>query len=246
MNFRIGIASYKRAARQFTLKYLESLHFPKDRLIMSVQCEDDLREYREAGIDKRVGKFLYREAETAGENRNTILDSVGKMERVVLIDDDVNHISRLRGKELRKIETLEELDRMIERGFFLATKHRTCGFGIYPVHNAYYMSNGYSSRNIADAGLMGIINTDMRFDTKLKTKEDYDLCCRAIKKYGAFIRLNNFAVNSPSGHKGGCEGAWKQKEETMQTAKRLVTLYPDILELNRRRPGEVKMARKRS
>ena len=241
MEYRIGIASYGRADRQLTLEYLRFISFPKDRIIMSVQTEKDYCEYREKGIDREVGTFIFERAETAAGNRNTILNHAGTMERVVLIDDDVKYISRLQGDRLEKVDSLEEFDRMVKKGYFLAKKHRTLGFGIYPVHNAYFMSPGYTPANICDAGLFAVVNTSMRFDTSLRTKEDYDFCCRAIERYGAFVRLNGYAVNSPEGHRGGCEDAWKDRRGAERTARLLVGKYPDILALNTKRPGEVKM-----
>ena len=246
MEYKIGIASHNRAGKQLTLDFLYSIGIPKERITMSVQCEKDFLEYKAAGVADRVGAFIYERAETAAGNRNTLLNHTAPGEKIVLIDDDIRYISRLNGKTLAKISTLAAFDHMIEKGFAMARKHKTVGFGIYPVHNAYFMSKGYTERNIVDAGLFAITNTDMRFDAELATKEDYEFCCRAIRKYGTFIRLNDYAVNSPAGHKGGCEEAWSDKAETARVARRLVGRYPDILTLNPKRPGEVKMAKGRN
>lgn len=211
---------------------------------MSVQNERDYREYKDAGIGGAVGTFLFKPANSAAGNRNTLLSYAKPGERIVLIDDDVKYISRLQGGALKKVESLEQFERMITKGFALAQKHHTIGFGLYPVHNAYFMSCNYAPANICDAGLFAIINTSMRFDEQLATKEDYDFCCRAIKNFGAFIRLNEYALNSPAGHKGGCEDAWNNVEENARIARFLVAKYPDIIQLNPRRPGEVKMKRR--
>lgn len=76
MDFYVGIASYKRPEASRTLDYLDSLGFPKERRILSVQTEEDRDAYTRSGLSERVGTFLYREASTAAGNRNTILLNV--------------------------------------------------------------------------------------------------------------------------------------------------------------------------
>lgn len=45
MDFYVGIASYKRPEASRTLDYLDSLGFPKERRILSVQTEEDRDAY---------------------------------------------------------------------------------------------------------------------------------------------------------------------------------------------------------
>ena len=243
MEYKIGIASHHRAKRQLTLDYLEAIGFPRERVIMSVQCEEDRREYQKAGMQERVGEFIFAPASTAAGNRNTLLDHIPRGERIVLMDDDIKGISHLEGDHLQQIRTTVELDFMIEMGFSVARKHRAIGFGVYPVHNAYFMSKGYAERNIVDAGIFALVNTGMRFHTGIATKEDYEFCCRAIRSYGAFIRLNEYAVNSPAGHKGGCQEAWNDIAAARRVAAMLCAKYPDILPPNPKREGEVLMVK---
>lgn len=246
MDYFIGIASYKRPKNQRTLAYLEKIGADMRRVILTVQTEEDRDAYTDAGNDKRVGKFIFKQGRNASENRNTILDAVPNGKRILLLDDDITYISKLRGKELVPIRNIDDFNHMVNRGFALAEKYKTSTWGIYPVHNAYFMSNKYRTRNIADATLLAIINTDLRFNPKTDTKEDFEYCCEVIRRYGTCIRMENYACNAQHHSAGGCEEFWKNRKETVKTAKFLVAKYPDILELNSRRPGEVKMARKRS
>lgn len=236
-----GIASYKRADNQRTIAYLEKLGIKKDRIILAVQTASDKEAYEAAGIGKRVGRLVYREGKNVSDNRNTLLDSVPAGTRLVLLDDDINAVCRLARGKLVPIETGEEFYAMLRKGYALAAKHRTVGFGLYPVKNAYFMSIGYTERNVCIGTLFAIVNTDLRFDTEAATKEDFEYCCKAIRRYGAFVRLNNYACDAQHYTKGGCEEFWKDNAETQRTARRLVGRYPDILTLNPKRPGEVKM-----
>lgn len=240
-----GIASYRRPDNQRTLDYLERMGIDREHIIMSVQSAEDKAQYERAGIGNRVGRLIYRPGKNVSDNRNTLLESVPPGTRLVMLDDDINAVCKLDGKGLRKIESREEFYSMLKRGYALAARHRTVGFGLYPVKNAYFMSTGYAERNVVIGTLFAIVNTDLRFDAEMATKEDYEYCCKAIRRYGAFVRLNWYVCDAQHYTKGGCEEAWNDKAELFRTARRLAGKYPDILALNPKRPGEVKMAGKR-
>lgn len=240
-DFYIGIASYKRAGNQRTLAYLEEMGVAREKIAMSVQTMDDLLEYEKAGIRKRVGELLYREAKNASGNRNTLLDYFPAGARVLLLDDDITTISRLQKGELKPVATLDEFERMVGTGFALAAKHHTAGFGVYPVHNAFFMSEQYKDKNIVDATLIGVVNTRIRFNEALDTKEDFEYCCAVIRKYGAFIRMNNYACKAQHHSKGGCEEVWKDRAAAERVAELLCAKYPDIVRPNPRRKGEILM-----
>lgn len=243
MDVCFGIASYKRAEDQRTLDYLHRIGIDKRDIILSVQCEEDYIAYRKAGAEKKVGKILFRPGKNVSDNRNNILDNVPAGTRIVLLDDDLNAVCRLTRGKLKAIEEKDELYAMLKRGYGLAAKHRTVGFGLYPVKNPYFMSTGYTDRSVVIGTLFAVVNTDLRFEGT--TKEDYEYCCKAIRKYGAFVRLNNYACDALHYSKGGCEEFWNNKEEICKTARNLVGRYPDILKLNKKKPGEVQMIRKR-
>ena len=144
MDFYVGIASYKRPEASRTLDYLDSLGFPKERRILSVQTEEDRDAYTRSGLSERVGTFLYREASTAAGNRNTILLNVPEGTNVVFMDDDIKQVV-MEDLGLVPLDTLEKFERMCKLGFATAQKNRTICFGLYPVANAYFMRGGYNT-----------------------------------------------------------------------------------------------------
>lgn len=244
MLFYVGIASYKRPESSLTLDYLDRIGFPKEHRILSIQCEEDLEAYTKSGLRKRVGTFLYRKASTASGNRNTILDNVEPGTRVVFMDDDIKQVV-MSDMGLRPLDTLEKFTQMCSMGFKMARNCHTIGFGLYPVANDYFMRGGAQKNAVCIGTLLGMVATPgIRFCDELATKEDYELCCRIIRKFGAFIRLDGFACDAKHYTKGGCESAWKDKESVKRIANLLVVKYPDILRLNPKRPGEVLMVRK--
>lgn len=240
MDVHFGIASYRRADNQRTIEYLESLGVDKSRILVSVQTREDYEAYTAAGIDCRA-KLIYRHGENVSDNRNNILDHFPPGTKIVMLDDDLKCINRLNAGKLTPIRTGEELERLLKHGYALAAKHRTVGFGLYPVNNAFYMSKGYASRSVVIGTFFAVVNTDLRFDREMTVKEDYEYSCKAIRRYGAFVRLNNFACDAQHKSKGGCEELWSNTAEMQRTARRLAGLYPDIVKLNAKKPGEITM-----
>lgn len=238
-----AIPSYKRAFEQLTLDYLAKLGVPRDMIVMSVQTQGDYDAYRAAGIEARVGRLIYRDGNCVGENRNNLLDAIPEGTYVVMMDDDIKTLLALDGQKLRPIETFGGFMQVVTHGFMAAARNFTVGFGLYPTDNAYYMSNSITPRSIVDGMFLGLINGKVRYDSSFKTKEDYELCCRLIREYGAFPRLNMYATRAKSRSRGGCEEFWADEEGRIRTAARLVGMYPDLLTLNPRRPGEVLMRR---
>lgn len=224
MDFYVGIASYKRPEASRTLDYLDSLGFPKERRILSVQTEEDRDAYTRSGLSERVGTFLYREASTAAGNRNTILLNVPEGTNVVFMDDDIKQVV-MEDLGLVPLDTLEKFERMCKLGFATAQKNRTICFGLYPVANAYFMRGGYKKAAICVGTLIGMVATPgITFCEELQTKEDYELCCRIIRKYGACIRLDRFACDALHYSKGGCEDAWKDKSGVPSPQERLAAI----------------------
>lgn len=240
-DFYFGIPTYKRAGRQRTLEYFESLGINKERLIMSVQTAEDRAAYAAAGYDKRVGRFLYRSGDNLSDNLNTILDSIEDGDRIIMVDDDIKSIDVLQNGKLVPIERKDKLLEMIEYGYGLAEAYNTIGFSIYPCHNEYFMKNSFSDRCIGEGTFLALTKTKERFNRRFSVKMDYEFTLRAISKYGHFIRLNNYAANAPHFSAGGCEDFWQDKIKNYQLAKELCERFPTLVRMNEKRKGEIKM-----
>lgn len=247
-DFLVGIASYKRPRGVRTLDYLEELGFPKERILLSVQTEEDRHAYTESGVAERVGKFLYRPASSAAGNRNTLLDSVPQKTRLLLLDDDIielQHLDKSQKRGLKGIHNLCEFDNVVKTGFSLANKNRTVCFGVSGIQDgAWFMRPGVGTRNIVTTQFMGVCVTSLRFDGRFCPKEDYEFCCRVILHYGSCVRLNEYAVKVPK-TRGGCSDIWKNKLRNRKVANAMCTIYPDIVRPNPNREGEILMVRKR-
>lgn len=238
--FIFGIPSYHRADAQPTLAMLERFGVQKGEIIIAVQCKEDRETYRQYSDRAQI---LFREGKNKSDNANTILDNLEIGKRLLLMDDDIRNINYLDSEnKLREISTREQFYSALNVGFSLAKKCHAPGFGFYPVKNAFFMSHSYAKKNICIGTLLGMIVTKQRFDNKFSVKEDYEYTAAAIKKYGAFPRLNNFVCEARHYTKGGCSDLWEDGFTNGLCAGKLCARYPRIVKPNKNRPGEVKMA----
>ncbi len=245
--YNFCIPSYKRSDRQKTLDYLEAIGCPKDWITLSVQCESDRDAYTRAGINRRVGTFLYREGKCAADNFNTLLDNYPRGAKIVILEDDINKVKRLvidrkTGKrKLVNIETLDEFLSLCRRGFATCSIENTVGFGLCMTRNAMFMKSGYHRRKLCDTGFYGLINTDLRFDPQFVVLQDTDMCLQIIKRYGSFISIEDTCAAIDRFAKGGCTEAWQNKARMLQL---LARKHGSLVEINPQKENSVKLKRR--
>jgi hypothetical protein len=235
--FYFGIPSYKRGHEQLTLKYLNKLGYHPRQIIISTQTEEDYAEYqRKYGKDCTV---IYGQGNCVGDNRNNILQFLEKGVNIVMLDDDIKSLQKLTNGKLKDIDTKEELDNFIENAFDYCKVNRARIWGVYPVNNAYFMKASIDKKNILIGCVLGLKN-EFLFDSKFRTKEDYELCCREITNGYNCIRFNNVTANAK--HKtnaGGCKDDWKF-EINKKCADMLIQKYPKLIKRNTKKPEEVR------
>jgi len=242
IDYMIGIPSYRRADNQRTLTYLENLGFPKGRIIVSLQCPKDYDNYRKAGVEERVGSLVFKKGNNVSDNMNTLLNSVDIGTKLIMLDDDVNFIQKLENEKLINIESLEELNSLVEMGYSLVGQKDTALWGLYPVANSFFMKEGVKERALIIGSFFAVITSELRFNNLYSTKQDFEYCCQVIRKYGKLVRLENYTVKAQHYSKGGCADNWKDKETVINTAKKLCEEYSDIVRLNPNKEGEVQIA----
>ena len=236
--FYFGIPSYKRSKEQLTLIYLSKLGYSKERIILSTQTQEDYDEYKK--LYKEVATIIFYEGNCVGDNRNNILKFLPLNSNIVMLDDDIKSLQKLSmSGKLERIDSKEELDKFIENAFNYAKTKNARIWGVYPVNNSYFMKTTIDKRNILIGCVMGLINC-FKFDTSFRTKEDYELCCREMKKGYNCVRFNYITADAK--HKtnsGGCKEDWKY-EINKKSADMLIAKYPEMIKRNSKKLDEVR------
>ncbi len=239
---KICIPSYGRADDQPTLEYLFNLDVPRMWIYLIVSREEDLDAYQP--WSDLVADIVYAPGETPVKARNAALDMCSFGEELLLLDDDIKELIRLKPGEPKQSEPIgrEKFKQLIALGFAQARKANTIAWGVYPVANPYFMHPTVTNPSIIIGTVFGLIKTaGFNFDNSFTVKEDYELSCRIIRKYGALPRFNFVAAKARHYSKGGCDRFWKSPDINKRQAEKLLSMYPDILRTHPTREHEVTM-----
>jgi len=172
--------------------------------------------------------------------RNAILEHNNPGDKLVFMDDDVNNLLRLSvdGKKIIPLNQQETI-KFMEHAFSFCENAGANMWGVYPIKNAFYMSNRISPNNFIIGQVMGIVISEIRIDSELDLKEDYDLTIQHILRDKKVARFNNICINAKQRtNPGGCV-TYRTKEKMLAASSRLIELYPKYVKLNPKREGEV-------
>lgn len=232
-----AIPSYKRAQRQTTLEYLSSIGVPKELIWIFVQTDEDLREYQRHSDRANI---VLMEASGIARARNNILNRL-KDKNLLMMDDDVKRISFLKGGALVGIERRIDMAFAFNRCFTQARNLRSKMFGVYPVDNAFFMSDDISTKVSVNTVMGYASGFPFRFDETFETKEDAELCGRVMRRGGSVVRFNNIAVSADHRKdKNGYIDA-EHQSENLRMVKKLCARYPEIYAPQKGKPWEVRM-----
>ena len=214
---------------------IENLGIRNKNTIIFVDSPEEREEY----LEYNRCKVVYTKTKGIQHARNAILDYFNIGDYIITLCDDVKGVYELKGKkDLRRLN-YTGLIKLINLGFDACLKYGTELWGVYPIKNDFYMS-----RTIAPAGFVigtfsGIIVNDIRCDTSLQLKEDYDFTIKNIIRFKKIVRFNYYCVEAKHyNNKGGCVD-YRNPEMEKAACDRLLELYPNYVRLNPRRENEV-------
>ena len=231
--FVYGILSYKRAKKQPTLDYLHNAGVPKDKIYIFVQTKEDYNAYQRYS---KYANIKYAPASCCAQARNNVLNGINGC--VLMLDDDIRKISRLVAGKLQGIVDREELAKLFNACFAKTQKLGAKFFGVYPIHNDFFMQKTISTK-VAINTLFGFIGREM-FDASFDTKEDAELCGRVLSRGDKIVRFNFIAVDADHRkNKDGYIDDWHQ-EENLRCVKMLCERYPEIFVPQKNKPWEVR------
>lgn len=214
--------------------------FDPEDIYIFVNDEEQKKQYELAG-HKNV---IVTKTKGIQKARNAILDYFPVGAHILMMDDDVESIEKLSFSGMKKVLTPmdnKEIRQFIYKGFQLAEKNKTHLWGIYPVYNAFYMSNKISNKGFIIGSFAGIINDEIRFDDNLPLKEDYDYTMQHILKYKKVARFDYITMKIKHyTNAGGCVDTRKDDNSLEKKCHDyLLAKYPKYIKSNPTRENEV-------
>lgn len=190
---------------------------------------------------------LYRDAGAANvveggglcESRNLAIDTaLYKGQLCVQLSDDLSAIKRAHNKKEVEAITLESA---IKEMITVTSKIDAKLAGCAPTSNPFYYNpeKPYRSAGFIVADFILIRPCELRFDTKLRLKEDYDFTLQHLAKYGRVARLDNLMASFAHRTNKGGAVAYRTSELEQQSIAYLRTKWGKAIKNNPRRENEI-------
>tara|TARA_R110000822_G_scaffold177596_1_gene317580 strand:+ start:769 stop:1521 length:753 start_codon:yes stop_codon:yes gene_type:complete len=235
---KIAIPSYKRAdiLIKKTLPLLKIYGIEDTEIDIFVATNEEYDIYKEA-LDNDMNIIVGEVG--MGNIRLFMAGYYNEGEEIVYIDDDIEKIERLfivEGK--KKIEPIADLRYIIDEGFRLCKSHNMKNWGIYPVHNAFFMSDKVSTdlKYIIGA-FYGVIN-DRECEKRIVSHgEDYERTIRYYLKYGGVIRFNNITIKTKYFSEGGMSAEFNNERDKHidEQLYKLKNNFPELMTLSNKK-----------
>jgi hypothetical protein len=233
MDYIILVITYNRVDICFkkTLSTLKDNKIPSKLINLVVHNKEQADLYK-----KGIPKEYYNKIIITNENKgiygqmNWVFRKYKVGQKILKLDDDISGIYKLQGEKLVKTYTLNSI---INEGFKLCDENGFKLWGIYPVANAYFMTEQKSyttDLRFVVGALMGIINEKIQIDLDIKIKGDFEYAILSYLKNGGMIRFNRITFKYDIA---------KNENERINTmisdANILIKKYPTLVKHNTRR-----------
>ena len=242
--YKIAIPSYNRVEGiiKKTLAFLSRYNYPKELIYIFVNTEELKTEYK-----TKISKELYGHIILTNQPkgicliRNYITNYFDEGEKYISMDDDIHSIQQL--NEDGKLVIISSIQDLFEKGYKKCEENNASLWGLYPMSNAFYMSNKKeeytTDLKFIVGGFMGIINRKIQLSIDMK--EDYELTLESYMRDKCIIRFNHVAVKHNIYTKTGGIGLNQQERinDNKISCEYFLNKYPDFVKLNRRREGEI-------
>lgn len=157
------------------------------------------------------------------KTRNWILNNMDD-EWMIQVDDDALSFHMFEEGKIRKFIDAEKIHEIIDNQFQLCDDWglKTWGFSMAADYKFYREYTPFSTQGIIAANIIGIIKNEIRFDERLKVKEDYDYSMQHIAKYKGVLRCMKYGIDVVHlTNEGGCV-SYRTKDTEMEAYNVLV------------------------
>jgi hypothetical protein len=244
----VAIPSYDRpeAIVQKSLKTLSDGGVPNKLVNIFVANKSEEKRYKTTVPSHLYGKIVVGKIGIT-EQRKYIIKYYPENQSIVSIDDDVEGLFRkVSDKELKKIT---DVHKFFTDAFQTLKKENLYIWGIYPVHNPFFMKNKTTTDLKFIIGtLYGFINrktNEIQPSSEIKEKEDYEQSIKYFMKDGGVVRFNDVTIKAKKHAPGGLGVTEGRLEANRLAAEYLEKNYPGYVSVFRRENGmcEVRMSR---
>ena len=248
------IPTYKRSdtISNKTLRVLREGLVESNDIWLFVASPEELKAYTDSVDENLFGQIVVGEIGIVNQ-RNFISRFFDEDTRIVEVDDDIETFEQLEQNDRSGINYLvpvPNIPEFCEQAFDKCTEEGAAIWGVYPVHNPFFM------RHTITTDLKFIVGCfNGRFNRKdivltVEEKDDFERTMLYYLQDGKVVRYNNITFKTKFYNKKGGKGeeGLDRKAESLVAANHLVELFPNLCRLyTRKKSGysEVKLRDRR-
>lgn len=173
------------------------------------------------------------------DSRNAALDYCFKQGKVCIeLSDDLENImiNDFTGKRTKQYVTvIEVLNDIMPQ--FINSEYYLAGFP--PTNNPFFALKPTELNKFIVGDFLIIKPTELRFDTNMRLKEDYDFCLQFMKEKGGCIRYGKYLMSFKHYSNKGGAVSYRTEQLEQQTIKYLINKWGECIKLNIKRPNEI-------
>lgn len=234
MSYCVYSPSYGRPTKAITHKL-----FRPDRFYYVVHEEEEAA-YRQLGVQLKV--IPKGNINGIAVARNWILDNADS-EWFIQCDDDITKFTWLLRPHFLTL-TVDHLDHLILSHFQMAEDMgiKLWGMNVLQDPKAYRQTNPYVMNRPILGPFSAMIKHDLRYDTTLYLKEDYDMFLQIMNRFGSCLRANFlFYYADHLSKEGGCQSYRTEAREREQQALLQKKWGSQIVRYNEGNPASFNM-----
>lgn len=199
----------------------------KDYFFMAKYCvpESQKDEYIKEVGENRVITLPDNEDGDIVKKRNWILKNIPRP--LIMIDDDVKEICYFESDNNNPIKLIlnkDLLNDFFQNSFNLCNEFNCKMWGINQNTDplAYKQYNPFNLSKIILGPFQGHLEHELLFDSKVGTKDDYDMALQQLHKYKRVLRLNKFSYECQHGDNKGGIVSYRSKEKEIEYCKQIM------------------------
>lgn len=242
IDYKIAVPTYKRydTFKNKTFKLLTDYKIPSKNIYIFVANNEEKVLYEKVLDKSKYNKIIVGKKGLKNQ-RNFISNYFNEGAFIIQLDDDLDGLYTLKDKNNiikteNKLIKLPNLEKLIYDAYGIMKKYDIYLFGIYPVHNPFFMSNKITTKLKFIVGpFFGIINRkNKKFKLDFDEKEDVLRTLIHYKEDSRVLRFNNVCLKtSYYKEQGGMQAEKKdRKVEALKSAHILIKRYPNFTKLN--------------
>lgn len=225
MNYQVYVIS---AGRYANLNFTDN---QKNKFVFCVR-NGEKQLYEKHGCKNvfETGKLI--------ESRNKALDmAFAKNQICVQLSDDLKRVILNKNfgekKEINLDNAIEELVNLfikVDNVYLM---------GVPPTFNHFFAKNKVSKNTFCIGDMLFVKPTELRFDTQLTLKEDYDYTLQHLKKYGSCFRYQKYLFEFEHYKNKGGAVDYRNEVEEQKNIFILKSKWGDKIKMNPKRKNEI-------